>query len=181
MKKLLSLFLALVLCLVSVGCSTQTSDLVTALNAVSDASSVAVVVTSSLVAMGKLDPAVGDQVSQYATAVGGAVTTSIAELNSSDPNPQKITVISAAFAKVAAPAIGSAAGANAQQVSAAIDAVSAAVKIFLGRLNSSGTLKLANAAPTAKIKLEPGDKALMKQIQKKNAETMAKAAALKTK
>ena len=178
MKSILSVFMTMVLLVGSVlttGCNTQTSDLVTALNAVSDAASVSVVVTSSLVALGKVDPAVADQVSQYAQGVGGAVNTSIAELNSADTNPQKIAAITAAFAKVATPAFGT----NATQISAAIDAVQAAVKVFLSHLNSAGVLKLANAAPTAPIKLAPGDKAMMKQMQKKTADTIAKAAALK--
>ena len=175
MKSILSVFMALILCLASVGCGTGTSNLVTALNAVSDAANVSVVVTSSLVALGKIDQATADQVSQYATGVGGAVNTSIAELNSADPNPQKITVITAAFAKVATPAFGP----NSAQISATIDAVSAAIKIFLSHLNSTGTLKLAAAAPAAKIVLAPGDKAVMKAMQKKTADTLAKAAALK--
>jgi hypothetical protein len=167
----------LVCTLLMVGCTPpNTSQLVTALNAVADASSVAVVVTESLVALGKVSPQVAAQVSTYATGVNGAVTTSIAELNSTDPNPVKITKITAAFAAVATPAFGT----QAPAITAAINAVATAVEIFLGQLNSSTTVKLAKVAP----KVAPtslmvkGDKDLLKKIQAKVAETNAKAAKL---
>lgn len=165
----------LVCTLLMVGCTPpNTSQLVTALNAVSDAASVAVVVTSGLVAFGQVDPAVGDQVATYATGVTQAVSTSIAELNSADTNPVKIDVITAAFAKVAAPAIG-----NVPQVNAVIDAVSAAVKNFLNNLTSTGNLKLAKAAPNVKIVLANGDKAKLQKISQKIVETQAAASQLK--
>lgn len=173
MKSIVSVLLVSTLLLV--GCTPPTtSNLITALNAVSDASSVAVVVTSSLVALGKLDPAVAAQVSMYSTGVSQAVNVSVAELNGPDSNPTKIATITAAFAKVAAPAFGS----NAPEVSAAIDAVSAAIKIFVNQLTSSGLLKLAKAAPTAKITLTSGDKTVLKQITKKTAQTQLAAAKL---
>lgn len=175
MKSVLALFMAAVM-VVTTGCKPpQTSDLITALSTVSDASSVAVVVTQSLVLVGKVDQSVADQVSEYASGISTAVQTSITELNSTNTNPQKIAAITAAFAKVATPAFGE----NAVQVNAAIVAVSAAVKIFLNQLNNAGFLKAANAAPTAKIKLESGDKAALKAIEKKVADTKLKAAKLK--
>lgn len=176
-QSILALVMTVVMCFTNIGCSTpETSQLVTALNAVADASSVAVVITSSLVATGKVDPAIATEVSSYATNISVAVTASIAVLNGTEPNPQKIAAITAAFGKVAAPAFGE----NAPQIAASIDAVSAAVKIFLNRLTSSGLLKAANAAPNAKIVLEKGDKAKMKEIQKKAAEVTAQAVALKS-
>lgn len=177
MKSILSTFMVGLLLMMSLtSCSTKTSDLVSALNTVADSASVAVVVTSSLVALGKIDPEIGEQVSAYAQGVGTAVNVSIAELNSTtSTNPQKIAAISAAFAKVATPAFGT----KAPQISATIDTVSAAIKIFISRLNSNGLLKAANAAPTAEIKLEGGDKALLKEIQKKTAKTLETAETLK--
>lgn len=168
MKKLTTLLLTVVLCISMVGCST--SNLVTALNAVSDASSVAVVVTSSLVALGKVSPDVAAQVSTYAQGVSKAVTVANAELNSSDTNPVKITVITAAFAQVATPAFS-----NAPEVSAAISAVSVAVQIFLNQLTSSGVLTLARTSPDVKIKMSVGDKLTLHKMMGKVAKTDAAA------
>jgi len=176
MKSVLAVIMATVMMFTTVGCGTpKTSDLVTALTAVSDASSVAVIVTQSLVVLGRIDQGTADQVSDYSSGIGTAVQASIAELNGTNTNPQKIAAITAAFAKVASPAFGE----NAPQVKAAIEAVSAAVKIFLNQLNNAGLLRAANAAPNAPIKLESGDKAALKAIQKKVADTNLKAAKLK--
>lgn len=175
-KSIVSVFMATILCLASVACTpAQTSSLVTALNTVSDAASVAVVITSSLVAVGKVDPSIGNQVSVYASGIGGAVNVSVTELNSNDTNPQKIAAITAAFTKVAVPVMGP----NGQQISAAIDAVSATVKIFLSHLNSAGVLKVAKNAPTAKIVLSSSDKSMLKKIEQKTAKTLEVAAELK--
>lgn len=176
MKSTLAVLMALVLCLASVGCgSGTTSGLITALTVVSDAANVAVVLTSSLAAAGKVDPAVAAEVSAYATGIGTAVNTAVSELNSSDPNPQKILVITTAFANVAVPAFG----ANAPEVSAVIKAVSVAVQLLLSQLNSAGVTALARTAPTATVHLTGPDKSALKAIKKKTAETLAKAAALK--
>ena len=176
LKSTLAVLMALVLCLASVGCGLgTTSGLITALNVVSDAANVAVVLTSSLAAAGKVDPAVAAEVSAYATGIGTAVNTAVSELNSSDPNPQKILVITTAFANVAVPALG----VNAPEVSAVIKAVSVAVQLFLSQLNSAGVTALARTAPAAAIRLTGADKSALKAIHKKTAETLAKAAALK--
>lgn len=178
-KSMLAVFMAAVMCFTTVGCGNAPtpSQLVTALNTVADAASVAVVVTQSLVATGKVDAEIGVQVSVYAQGIGTAVNTSIAELNGPAPNPQKIQAIVAAFAKVATPAFGE----KAPQVNAAIEAVSAAVKIFLNNLQSSGVLKAAKDHPNASpnIVLSKSDKATLKLTQSKIADTLAKAAALK--
>ena len=168
--------MALLLCLASAGCgSGTTSGLITALNVVSDAANVAVVLTSSLAAAGKVDPAVAAEVSAYATGIGTAVNTAVAELDSSDPNPQKILIITTAFANVAVPALGS----NVPEVSAVITAVSAAVQVLLSQLNSPGVTALARTAPTAVPALTRADKSALSSIKKKTAETLAKATALK--
>jgi hypothetical protein len=175
-KSTLAVLMALMLCLASVGCGSGTaSGLVTALGVVSDAASVAVVLTTSLAAAGRIDPAVAAEVSAYATGIGTAVNTAVSELDSSDPNPQKIVVITAAFANVAVPAFGP----NAAEAAAAIKAVSAAVELLLSRLNSTGVTALARSAPTATLSLTGADKSALKAIRKKTAETLAKAAALK--
>jgi hypothetical protein len=176
MKSTVAVLMAMLLSLASVGCgSGTTSALITALTVVSDAANVAVVITSSLAAAGEVDPIVAAEVSAYATGVGTAVNTAIAELNSSDPNPKKILVITTAFANVAVPALGP----DALLVSAAIKAVSAAVQLLLSQLNSTGVTALARTAPTATISLTRADKSALKAIQKKTAETLVKAAALK--
>jgi hypothetical protein len=176
MKSTLAVLMALILCLTSVGCgSGTTSGLITALNVVSDAANVAVVLTSSLAAAGKVDPAVAAEVSAYATGIGTAVNTAVSELKSSDPNPQKILIITTAFANVAVPAFGP----NAPEISAVIAAVSAAVQLLLSQLNSAGLTALARTAPTATPSLTRADKSALKAIQKQTAETLAKAAALK--
>lgn len=168
MKSVLSVFLCAVLMFVTVACEApKTSEVIVALNAVADATSVSVVVASSLVAMGKVDPEVAEQVRAYSESVGVAVRTSITELNGNATNPEKIAAITTAFAKVATPALGE----QSPQVAAAIDAVSAAIKVFLNRLNNSGVLRAAASAPKAKIKLSSSDKALIKNIEKKMAET----------
>jgi len=175
MKSLVSCFLVCVLLLT--GCGTITpSTLVTALNAVADAANVAVVVTSGLVATGTVSQAVATQVQTYATGVDGAVTTSIAELNSTDTNPVKIANITAAFAKVATPEFGT----NAPAVSAVISAVTAALDIFLQQLNSTAVTSLAKANPTVAptLLMSRGDKSMLKKIQAKVAETNALAAKL---
>ena len=169
MKSTLAVLMAFILCLASVGCGTgTTSTLITALNVVSDAANVAVVITSSLAAAGEVDPVVAAAVSAYATGIGTAVNT-VAELNSSDPNPQKILVITTAFANVAVPAFGP----DALLVGAAIKAVSAAVQVLLSQLNSAGVTALARTAPRATISLTGRDKSALKAIKKKTAETFA--------
>ncbi len=81
LKSTLAVLMALILCLASLGCGPgTTSSLITALNVVSDAANVAVVLTSSLAAAGKLDPAVAAEVSAYATGIGTAVNTAVSEL-----------------------------------------------------------------------------------------------------
>ena len=175
MKSILAVFMACVMCLVSVGCGTPTSNLVVALNAVSDAASVAVVVTQALVATGKLDQATADQVATYASSVGTAVNTASAELNSKDTNPVKIEKITAAFAAAAAPAFG----ANAPAITAAINAVAATINIFLAQLGSVVTA--AKVAPHASLVLNSADKAMLKKIKAKTAETLTAAASLKAK
>lgn len=176
LKSTFAVLMALILCLASVGCGPgTTSGLITALNVVSDAANVAVVLTSSLAAAGKVDPAVAAEVSAYATGIGTAVNTAVSELNSSDPNPQKILVITTAFANVTVPAFGP----NAPEVGAAIAAVSAAVQVLLSQLNSTGLTAMARIAPAATLSLTGPDKSALKTIKKKTAETLAKAAALK--
>jgi hypothetical protein len=175
MKSIVSVLL--VCTLILAGCGTSTpSNLVTALNAIGDAASVAVVVTEALVATGSVSPDVAAKVSVYATGVSGAVTTSIAELNSTDTNPVKIANITAAFAKVAVPAFGS----NAPAVSAAISAVQAALDIFLQQLNSPVVAAAAKAAPTASpmLVLNRADKSLLKKIGIKAEATKVAAATL---
>lgn len=171
-----SILLVTALFATTIGCTTTTSTIVTALNAVSDAASVAVVVTSSLAAVGKVDPAVAAQVSDYAAGVTTAVQASIAELKTTDANPQKILVISSDFAKVAVPAF---AGTNSAPILAVIDAVQTAVKNFLSQLNSNGVLTVAKAMPTKTVKLTSGDKTMLKEIDKKS--TVTKNLALKLK
>jgi nitrate/nitrite-specific signal transduction histidine kinase len=175
MKKIIVSVL-LVCSLLMVGCTPNTSNLVTALNAVADASSVAVVVTQALVALGKVSPDVGNQVGVYSTAVDQAVTTSIAELNSTDINSVKIADITAAFAKVVTPAFGT----QAPEITAVVNAVVAAVDIFLNQLNSTGVLTAAKVAPKVAPAslLAKGDKTMLKKIQTKVAETNALAAKL---
>ena len=175
MKSILAIFMAFVLTFSLVGCG-STSQLITALNAVADSSSVAVVLTSALAAAGKLDPAVATQVANYAQGVTTAVQQSITELNSVDTNPIKITKITADFAAVAAPAFGPG---TAPQVQAAIQAVSAAVQIFLRQLNTPATLTLAKLSPVKAVKLSMGDKAALKSINKKAVGIFKDAAQLK--
>lgn len=177
MKSLLAIFMAFVMCLATVGCGTPASNLVVALNAVSEAASVAVVVTQALVATGKLDQATADQIATYSASVGAAVTTATVELNSKDTNPVKIEKITAAFAAAAAPAFG----ANSATIQAAINAVAAAINIFLSQLGSAPVVTAAVAHPHAPIVLNSGDKAMLKKITAKNAETLAAAAKLKAK
>ncbi len=176
MKSILAVLMASILCLASVGCgSGTTSGLITALNVVSDAANVAVVLTSSLAAAGEVSPAVAAEVSAYATGIGTAVNTAVSELNSSDPNPQKILIITTAFANVTVPAFGP----NAPEIAAVINAVSAAVQVLLSQLHSAGLTALARTAPTATLNLTKADKSALKVIKKKTAETLATAAALK--
>jgi hypothetical protein len=174
-KSIVSLFLVFTLLLAGCGKVTP-SSLVTALNAVADAANVAVVVTSSLVVSGTVSQSVATQVQTYATGIDQAVAASIAELNSADTNPVKIANISAAFAKVAAPAFGT----QAPAITAAISAVTAAVDIFLQQLNSNGVLTAAKAAPKVSpaLVLSHGDKSMLKKIQTKVAATNVLAAKL---
>jgi hypothetical protein len=176
MKKLMASVMATVFCFATLsGCSQTTSQLVNDLNAVADGAEASVVVATSLVAAGVIGADVAAQVSVYATAVGVACNTATAELNSNDPNPVKITVISAAFAKAASYAFGS----NQPIIAAAITALSNFISVFLTDLNSSTVLKLAKVAPIAKVNFAPGDKAKLKQINQKVAVMMVQAAALK--
>jgi hypothetical protein len=178
MKSFLVSFLTVVLiCLSMTACTTpSTSNLVVALNAIADSSSVSVVIINGLAISGTVSPAVVAEVSAYAQGISGAVTTSITELNSADSNPQKIVAISTAFAAVAAPAFGPS---TSPQIVAVINAVGSAVKLFLSQLNGPSLKTAATLAPHTKIVLEKGDKATLKKIQAKVAATKAKAIALK--
>jgi hypothetical protein len=176
-KSIVACFLATVLTLGSVACTPPTvSTLVTTLSAVSDAASVAVVVAGTLTATGTLSPEEAGLVSTYATAVSTATTKSITELNSTDTNVVKVTVITEAFAVVAAPAFGPNVS---PQIIAVTNAIGTAVQLFLNQLHASGALKMARLAPHAVIKLEKGDKAKLKAIMVKATETSAKAKLLK--
>ena len=169
MKKIIAIALLCTLMLTS--CSNKTSDLIVALGAVQDAASVAVVVAQGLVAVGKLDPQVATLVDTYAKLTSEAVTKSIAELNTSDPNPQKISVITAAFTPLLVPSLGSNVSA---QVQAVVQAVVSAIQIFLGQLGGTPA-KLAKVAPNTKITLTMGDKSMLKQIHTKSQHTITMA------
>lgn len=175
MKSILAVFMASVMALASVGCGTTTSNLITALNAVSDAASVAVVVTQALVATGAVSQADANLVSTYATGVATAVNTSTTELNSKDSNAEKIAVITTAFAEVAAPALGP----NSATIEAAIQAVVSTISIFIAQLNSSTVVTAAKLVPHAPIVLNSADKAMIKKIKAKTALTLAAAVSLK--
>jgi len=175
MKSMIAVFMAFVMALCSVGCGTPTSNLIVALNAVSDAASVAVVVTQALVATGKVDQATANLVATYSASVGTAVNTATTELNSTDTNAVKIEKVTAAFAAVAAPAFG----ANAPEILAAINAVTAAINIFIQQLQGTSVTAAAKAAPHAPIVLSHNDKMMIKKIHTKTAEMMAAAAKLK--
>ena len=177
MKSMLAVFMAAVMCLTSIGCGTPASNLIVALNAVSDAASVAVVVTQALVVTGKVDQETADLVSTYSASVGTAVNTTMVELNSTDTNAQKIEKITAAFAQVAVPAMGK----NSTAILAAINAVTAAINIFISHLNGAPVVAAAKLSPHAAIVLNSSDKTLLKKIKTKNAETLAAAASLKVK
>jgi len=175
LKSIVSVLLVCTLLLVGCGTSTP-SNLITALNAVGDAASVVVVVTQALVATGTVSPDVAAQVSTYAIGVSGAVSTSIAELNSTDTNSVKIANITAAFAKVVTPAFGS----NAPAVTAAINAVQAAIDIFLQQLGSQTVTMAAAKAPTVSpmLALSRADKSLLKKIETKAEATKVAAGKL---
>ncbi len=178
MKSVVAVFMALVLCLASVGCGNGTqSNLITALNAVADAASVAVVVVDGLAATGKISPADAALVATYVTSVGTATNQSITELNSTDTNSVKIGKITGYFAVVAAPALPPSIG---PLIGPIISAVVTTIDLFIHQLNGPAVVTAAAAAPRAAIKLTGADKAALKSIQKKTAETTAKAAALKT-
>lgn len=170
MKSIIAVLMTLALCIFTVGCST-TSTLVTTLDAVSDAASVAVVVTQGLVATGSVDQTTANEVASYCTAVSTAVNESITELNSTDTNAVKIDLIVADFTQVATPAFGS----DASQVSAAISAVSSAIQLFLNELHSTNVLLAAQTHPTAPLSLamNRADRSTLKRIQAKTARTLA--------
>jgi hypothetical protein len=172
-QAILATFMAGILALTTVGC-TPTSNLVTTLNAVADAASVAVVVAQGLAAAGKISPADAALIATYASGVSTAVTESITELSSSDTNPIKITKISGFFAAVAVPAIpgGSA-------LAPYITAIVQVVTQFIGQLNSSTVLTAAKVAPKAPLKLTMGDKMALHKTKKKADATIAVAAKLK--
>ena len=173
MKSIVAVLMVACLSFGTVGCSNQTSTLITSLNAVAEASSVAVVVVAGLQAAGKVSDADAALVTTLSVQVGTASNKSIAELNSADSNPQKITVISALFANIVIPQFNT--GLSAATVNGIVQAVAGAIQVFLGQLHGNAVLTAAHAYPTEPIKLSRGDKNTIKAIQKKIAETNAAA------
>jgi outer membrane murein-binding lipoprotein Lpp len=97
MKRNLSITALLIASLSLLGCTTN--QLSTDLSVVADASTAATVVLTGLSIAGVIPPAVADRVVTYLQQVNAAIPDVQKELNSTDPLPQKITVISAALSK----------------------------------------------------------------------------------
>jgi len=177
MKSILAMFMAAVLCLTTIGCGgSTTSNLVTALNAVADAASVAVVVTQGLVSTGTVSQADATLVATYSTAISTAASQSITELGTTDTNVVKIGKITADFAAVVAPNVPGGAA-----IAPLILAITSAVQIFMSQLNSAPVVAAAKAAPHAPVSLvlSGADKTLLKKTQATAASTVLKANVLK--
>lgn len=167
--------LVVVLALLLVACSSST--LITSLQLVEDAVTVAIPV---LQAAG-VDPAALAQAQTYLTAVETATTQATTELASTDTAAVKAAKIASYFAAAVAPDIGNA------QVAAVVRAVAAAVQSFLALLNpgqaaavahlNQGQTTVASAPQSAKLSL--GDRRKLGQIRSSAEKHLAQLAVLK--
>ena len=168
-QTLLIFLLVLVLTFVLVACTT--SNLITSLQLVTDAVTVALPV---LEAAG-VDPAALALAQTYLTSVSTATTQAVTELTSTDSAAVKAAKIASYFAAAVAPDIGN------PQVSAVVRAVAAAVQSFLALLNPAPTVaaKLAAAPQAQSAKLSFGDRQKLGSIRKTAAKHLEQLAALK--
>ena len=175
-QSVVAVFMALVMGLFSVGCGTA-SNLVTLLNAVADAASVATVVAAGLAATGTISQTDATAVATYATEVSTAVNQSVTELGTTDTNPVKITDITGYFAAAIAPNFS-----GGSALVPVIQAIVTTVTQFISQLTSSTVLTAARVAPTVSVSLvlTRADKSLLKKTKATATATIASAAKLKT-
>lgn len=165
-KSIIALLVAF--CMFVVGCTSQ-QKVVTALQGVSIAASVAVPTIIALEASGKINAADAKLALTYAGLVSTASSKATAELQSNDPSNTKISVIIADFEPIAAPSIGS----SSPEVFAAVNAISSAVTLLVSELKSGQiTVTTSRNAPTSvkvaidNLKLSRSDKNVLKQVKK---------------
>lgn len=178
MKSILTGLMVGVLSVSLIACQTSATPLVTSLNAVADAASVAVVAAAAFEAAGKLSPATATEIENLSSAVHTSVLATETELATTDTNIQKITVITQDFQPVLKFVVT---GPDAVLLQAVVVAVTTTAQLFLGQLNSTPVLMAAKLAPKAPIKLTHGDKVAMKAMNAKLVVTAAQAAKLKKK
>jgi hypothetical protein len=163
-----------VLAALLVGCGgpvTPTS-LITDLQAVGDAASVAVVTAEALQVAGVIPASVAQTVISAGQATAAAVTQSVTELGSTDSNPMKISRIILYFTAVPINTAGMPPAA-----AALIGAISAAVQVLLTDLGNAQVVSAAKAAPQVSpiTLLTNGDKIALKAINTKAMATLTAA------
>jgi hypothetical protein len=173
MKKAI-IALMLTFCMFVTSCTPQQTA-VTALEAVSLAATTAIPTIIALEAVGKVDPATAAVALQYAKAVSTASSLAATELNSSDTNAVKVSVVIADFEPVVAPSLG----ANvAPEVFAAVQAISSAIQLFITNLKSGQLVTAARGASGVAqlnlVKLSHADKTKLVQIKKTSVANVAK-------
>ena len=172
MKRNLSITALLIASIALLGCTTN--QLSTDLAVVADASTAATVVLTGLSIAGVIPPAVADKVVTYLEQVNAAIPDVQKELNSTDPLPQKITVISVALSNYISvdipdlPIVGQ----------AMITAIEEALKVFLKDLKASTPALLAvrgSQAP-APLKLSHTDQQIMNAAVKQAKDNLKRLA-----
>ena len=147
---------------------------VTALEAVSIAATAAIPTIIALEAVGKIDPATATIALSYAKSVSTAASLSATELNSSDTNAVKVSVVIADFEPVVAPALGPNV---APEVTAAIQAISGAIELFISNLKNGLQLAAARGASGVAqlnlVKISHADKTTLAQIKKTSLANVA--------
>jgi hypothetical protein len=118
------------------------------LNYVGDAASVAEITATALQATGVISQQVAQVVITTAQQAATAVSQSITEVESSDPNPIKITKVSAYFAAVVINGAG-----LPPQALTLVNAISAAIQVLLSQLNSQTVVTAAQSAPRSNLSL----------------------------
>jgi len=171
-KSIIALLVAF--CMFVVGCTSQ-QKVVVALQAITIAASVAVPTIAALQASGKINSTDATLALNYAGLVSSAASKTSVELQSSDVNTVKINTIIGYFEPIAAPSIGS----SSPQVFAAVSAISSAVTLFIGELQSGQiTVTASRNQPTSaeisinSLKLSRADKCVLRDI-KKSADTLS--------
>lgn len=149
-------------CMFIAGCTTQTTAVVT-LESISLAASTAIPTIIALQAAGKISEQNATLALNYAKLVSVATSETSVELKSSDSDAVKVDKITNYFAPLVAPYIG----VDSPEASAAIDAISSSVTLFLSELKTGKVTMLSTirGETVLDLKISMKDRHILSQIK----------------